>query len=195
MVTPANMWQPTGPRLPIGQYRVTALITGDAVGPETLSWIVADRLHSMAGGAISGRVELIETVTPDASGPAGWIAALERRVGPTTSYAEAIQPATPDRLETLRRVGLIPENAYPDPPCGTPTGHASNLCLLSPSHPGDHDDDPPQEGREKGIVQDVLNAVLDRVNRLGASGMHGQIMRSEVNDLIHEIADHYGVVP
>lgn len=55
-------WTP-GPRLPVGQYRVTLVVTGDAVGPEILSWLIADRTASMAGGALTARVETIETIT------------------------------------------------------------------------------------------------------------------------------------
>jgi len=57
-----TVWTPTGGRPSIGQYRVTVLITGDAIGPEILSWLVADRLNSMAGGSITGRVEQVETL-------------------------------------------------------------------------------------------------------------------------------------
>lgn len=189
----AHLYRPGSPRLPIGQYRVTALITGDAVGPETLSWLVADRLNNMAAGAITGRVELIETLGPGSNddGPAGWLAALERRVGPTTSYAEARQAerdADPVQIITA-------PDAYPADVCGEHTGIASNRCLLTPSHPGRHDDDPPQTGREKDFVREALDAVIEAVNRLGASGLHGQVMRGEVITAIHRVGDHYGVIP
>ena len=154
-MTADNTYRPAG-RLPIGQYRVTVLVTGDAIGSETLSWLIADRLHSMAGGAITGCVELIETLGRD-------------------SVAEQ------------------EDDDAPNPVCGEPTGRASNRCLLAPGHPDDHDDDPPQEGREKNIVQNVLNSALHAVETVDVSCPHGHAMRSDIINAVHHVADHYGV--
>jgi hypothetical protein len=62
--TGPTVWTP-GTRLPIGQYRVTLLVTGDAVGPEILSWLIADRTARMGGGGLTAHVEQIETIERD----------------------------------------------------------------------------------------------------------------------------------
>ena len=64
--TGAAEWIPKG-RPPIGQYRVTLLLTGDDIGPDALAWLIEHQLGT------HGHHAFVETMThlhptPDPTG-------------------------------------------------------------------------------------------------------------------------------
>lgn len=87
----------TGVRYPMSQYRAQIILTGDDLGAEALGWLLRTLIEKNTGHLV-----IVEHLAP-LPDTQDWRSALERRVGPTTSYAEARATNPGDHGKTVVR--------------------------------------------------------------------------------------------